>query len=348
MFHAEEDAPPTRWGLIAFATFAVQRRYTIDGVRADRFEGLTEFLAVARRKSFRGAAKDLGVTPGAISQSIRALEKRIALPLFQRTTRSVSLTEAGEALLARIEPATVAIEAALESLDAMRARPTGLLRLTVPHLAVPLFIEPVLPVFRARHPEVTLEVSVDDAFADLSKHGFDAGIRIGESVAQDMTFVRLTGDIRWHVVGAPRYFAKHGHPRTPRDLLQHASIRYRFPSGHVYKWELEERGRAIVVDVPGAITTNDGALQLSLAIAGEGLSYAPDFIVDRYLATKELETTLDDYAPKSGPLCLYFATGAQNQPKLRAFIDTLTELTRRPRVLAAAPRAMATGRDQTR
>lgn len=298
-------------------------------VRDDRFEGLTTFLAVARRRSFRAAAKDLGVTAGAVSQTIRALERRLGLPLFQRTTRAVSLTEAGETLHARIAPASEAIAQALETLDGMRARPSGLLRLTVPRVVLPFFIEPVIPAFRAAHPDVSLEIAADDAFVDLTAQGFDAGIRVGESVAQDMTFVRLSDDIVWRVVGSPAYFAAHGRPKTPRDLLRHRSIRYRFPSGSIYKWELEEKGRAIVVDVPGAITVNDGGLMLSLARAGQGLIYGADMFLQADLAAGLLETTLDAYAPTSAGLCLYFAAGAQAQPKLRAFIDTLLAICRK-------------------
>lgn len=305
-------------------------------MRADRFEGLSAFLAVARRRSFRAAAKDLGVTAGAVSQAIRALERRVGLPLFQRTTRSVALTEAGAALHARIAPASDQIEQALEALDELRVKPTGLLRLTVPRFVVAMFIEPVLRAFRAAHPEVAVEVSVDDAFVDLAEGGFDAGIRIGEAVAQDMAFVRLTGDITWVVVGAPSYFAAHGHPKTPRDLLNHASIRYRMPSGAIYRWELEEKGRAIVVDVPGSLTVNDGALMRALAREGHGLMYGPEFAFASDLESGALVRTLADHSPTSAGLCLYFATGAQTQPKLRAFIDTLlATLKKRPRAVSA-------------
>jgi DNA-binding transcriptional LysR family regulator len=293
----------------------------------DRFEGLSVFLAVARHKSFRAAAKEVGVTPGAVSQCIRALEERVGLPLFQRTTRSVALTEAGHALFERVSPASDQISAALGTLEGLRARPTGLLRLTVPRMAVPLFVEPVLPRFRQAHPDVAVEVSADDALVDLGEAGFDAGIRMGESVAQDMIGVRLSGDIRWHIVGAPSYFTKYGHPPTPRDLLRHIAIRFRFArSGTIYRWEFEEHGRPFVVDVPGAITVNDGELGLELARQGLGLAYAPDIHLVRDLEDGTLVTTLDAYAPTSAGFFLYFAAGAQSQPKLRAFIDTLLDV----------------------
>ncbi|XYI01933.1 LysR substrate-binding domain-containing protein [Sorangium sp. So ce1128] len=288
----------------------------------DRFEGLTVFLTVARRRSFRAAAAELGVTAGAVSQSIQALERRVGLPLFARTTRRVGLTEAGEKLLERLAPAASEIGAALEALGELRERPAGLLRLTVPRTAVPLVIEPVLPRFRRAHPGVEVEISVDNTFVDLVETGFDAGVRIGEALAKDMIAVRLTGDIRWIVVGAPAYFAAHGRPEVPEDLLAHACIRYRFQSAALYRWEFVRDGREITVDAPGAITVNDGELARSLAREGLGLAYMADTTVAEDLARGALATALDEYAPAGPGFFLYFPARAQAQAKLRAFIDT--------------------------
>ncbi|WP_437839914.1 LysR family transcriptional regulator [Sorangium sp. So ce1153] len=288
----------------------------------DRFEGLTVFLTVARRRSFRAAAAELGVTAGAVSQSIQALERRVGLPLFARTTRRVGLTEAGEKLLERLAPAASEIGAALEALGELRERPAGLLRLTVPRMAVPFVIEPVLPRFRRAHPGVDVEISVDNTFVDLAETGFDAGVRIGEALAKDMIAVRLTGDLRWIVVGAPAYFAAHGRPEVPEDLLAHACIRYRFQSAALYRWEFARDGREIAVDVPGAITVNDGELALSLAREGLGLAYTAEPFVAEDLARGTLATALDAYAPAGPGLFLYFPARAQAQAKLRAFIDT--------------------------
>ncbi|KYF93254.1 transcriptional regulator [Sorangium cellulosum] len=288
----------------------------------DRFEGLTVFLTVARRRSFRAAAAELGVTAGAVSQSIQALERRVGLPLFARTTRRVGLTEAGEKLLERLAPAASEIGAALEALGELRERPAGLLRLTVPRMAVPFVIEPVLPRFRRAHPGVDVEISVDNTFVDLAETGFDAGVRIGEALAKDMIAVRLTDDLRWIVVGAPAYFAARGRPEVPEDLLAHACIRYRFQSAALYRWEFARDGREIAVDVPGAITVNDGDLALSLAREGLGLAYTADAFVAEDLARGTLATALDAYAPAGPGLFLYFPARAQTQAKLRAFIDT--------------------------
>ena len=204
--------------------------------RSDGFSGLSEFLAVARHASFRAAAAELGVTPAAVSQAIRTLESKTGLVLFQRTTRHVGLTEAGESLLARGRPAAAepAESAAAEIADAfdaltdLRDRPAGLLRLSVPRVAVPLVIEPVLADFRRAYPDVSVDVDVDDGTVDLTANNLDAGVRIGEMVERDMIAVRLTPDLKWCVLGAPSYFAARGRPRTPEELTRHECIRYRF------------------------------------------------------------------------------------------------------------------------
>ncbi|WP_437792205.1 LysR substrate-binding domain-containing protein [Sorangium sp. So ce693] len=287
----------------------------------DRFEGLTVFLTVARHRSFRAAAAELGVTTGAVSQAIRALERRVGLPLFSRTTRRVGLTEAGERLHERLAPAAGEISAALEALDELRGQPAGLLRLTVPRTAVPFVIEPVLPRFRRAYPDVAVEISVDDALVDLAESGFDAGVRLGEDLAQDMTAVRLTPDLRWLVVGAPSYFAAHGRPEEPEDLLAHTCIRYRFQSSALYRWEFVRDHREITVHAPGTLTVNDANLAVSLARDGLGLAYMFDLAVAEDLASGALATALERHAPTGPGFFLYFPARAQTQAKLRAFID---------------------------
>jgi len=292
------------------------------------FDGLPTFLSVARQKSFRAAARELGVTPGAVSQTVRALELKLGVPLFQRTTRRVSLTDAGEALFARLAPAAAAIDAALEDLVSRRHEPAGLLRLTVPHIASARFIEPVLPRVHREYPDLHIEVSLNDALVDLAECGFDAGIRVGDALAPGMIGVRLTGDLKWGVFGAPAYFAKHGHPSRPRDLMQHECIRYRYPSGGLYRWELNERGRALSIDVPGRFTVNEGRLALGLARAGVGLMYSADQLLEEELRRGALEPTLLSYQAKSPGFYLYFAARSKEQPKLRAFIAAVLSVTR--------------------
>jgi DNA-binding transcriptional LysR family regulator len=298
--------------------------------RSDGFSGLSEFLSVARHASFRAAAAELGVTPAAVSQAIRTLETKTGLVLFQRTTRRVGLTEAGEKLLTGVRPAAAEIAEAFNALTDLRERPAGLLRLSVPRVALPLVIEPVLPAFRRAYPDVAVDIDVNDAAVDLTSNNLDAGIRIGELVERDMIAVRLTPDLRWSVLGAPAYFAARGRPRTPEELIRHECIRYRFlTAGSIYRWEFERGGREFSVDVPGGVTVNDSTLMMSFALRGMGLIYTADLFAARELAAGELESVLEEFLPKTPGLFLYFPARTQTQPKLRAFIDTLTAASKR-------------------
>lgn len=297
--------------------------------RVDTFTGLSEMLAVAELGSFRAAAARLRVTPAAVSQAVRALETRLGLPLFVRTTRSVATTEAGARLLARLRPATTEIGEALAGLDALRRDPSGLLRLSVPRIALDLVLLPALPAFRRRYPAVKVDLDVSDTSVDLMDNGFDAGIRIGSFIERDMVAVRLTRDFRWCVLGSPDYFAAHGKPRTPKDLLGHECIGYRFPSAKtVYRWEFRDGSRKFSVDTAGGIVVNDHLSMIALAEAGAGLSYTVELLVADELAAGTLRPVLRPYLPVTQGLYLYFPSRSQAQPKLRAFIDFLTQ--RRP------------------
>jgi DNA-binding transcriptional LysR family regulator len=248
--------------------------------------------------------------------------------LFVRTTRRIGLTEAGAALLARVNPAAAEIIAAVEA-AAAADEPTGLLRLTVPRMAVPLIIEPVIPALRRAHPKVSIEIAVDDAAVDMPGRGFDAGIRIGEYIERDMVAVRLTRDITWSVVASPAYVAKRSSPQTPQDLTAHDAIRYRFPrSGAVYRWEFERDGRAFSVDPPGNLIVNDGALLVSWACAGLGLAYVADLAVETEVDDGQLVRLLEAFLPTTPGLFLYFPQRAQTQSKLRAFIDIARQVLR--------------------
>jgi len=292
------------------------------GTSTDPFAGLAAFLAVAETGSFTAAAARLGVSPAAVSQTVKALENRLGTPLFLRTTRRVGLTEAGAALLIRARPAAAEIRQALETAGEMGEEPAGVLRLTVPRMAVPLVIEPVIPVLRRAHPKVAVEISVEDAAMDLPAHGYDAGIRIGEMVERDMVAVRLTRDIVWSVVASPAYLAARGTPQQPEDLTQHDAIRYRFPtSGAIYRWEFERDGRTLTVDPPGSLVVNDGALLISFALAGLGLAYVADIAAEEEIEADRLRPVLQPFLPRSPGLFLYFPRRASIQPKLRAFID---------------------------
>jgi len=290
--------------------------------RTDIFTGLSEFLAVAEHASFRAAAATLRVTPAAVSQAVRALEARVGLPLFQRTTRQVALTEAGAQLLTRLHPAATEIGAALDALGALRDRPVGRLRLSVPRIAMDLMIAPIVAGFRRAYPDVKVEIDVNDASVDLTSGGFDAGIRIGEFIQRDMIAVRITPNFRWCVVGAPAYFATHGRPRSPQDLSQHECIGYRFPTAKaVYRWQFVRRGREFSLAVPGSVVVNDHLSMIAFAKRGVGLAYTADLVAARELASGELEAVLKSHLPTKPGLFLYFPAKSQNQPKLRAFID---------------------------
>ncbi|KSV78418.1 transcriptional regulator [Sinorhizobium sp. Sb3] len=298
----------------------------------DPFNGLREFLAVAESSSFTAASATLGVTPNAVSQTIRALEARLGPQLFVRTTRRVALTEAGSAFLSRVRPAASEIADAYELLGDFRDRPMGNLKLTVPRMAIPLVLTPLLPRFRQAYPDVSVEISIDDAAVDITERGFDAGIRIGEAVERDMIAVRLTPDITWAVVGSPSYFVKQGRPQTPEELTRHEAIRYRYPaSGTIYRWEFEREGRDFSVDVPGGLTVNDFQMLMEMAEAGTGLAYLPDLSVRDAVASGRLQRVLEAYLPRSPGLFIYFPAKAQTQPKLRALLDLAAKVAREPK-----------------
>ncbi|OJY74097.1 MULTISPECIES: LysR family transcriptional regulator [unclassified Rhizobium] len=299
--------------------------------RRDTFDGLSVFLAVAERGNFRAASEVLGVTPAAVGQAIQALERRLGLPLFHRTTRKVSLTEAGAMLLAKLRPAASEIERTLADLDRLRAQPSGLLRLCVHRLALPFVIEPLLPAFRRTYPEVHVEIGVEDADIDVISGGFDAGIRIAEYIEKDMIAVSVSPPFRWLVLGAPSYFATHGSPETPDDLTRHECIRFRFPrSRSLYDWEFVCSGRPVSIRPSGGTIVNDSSLLRSLAAQGMGLIYTSDRAAAAELESGQLAPCLENFAPPPDRLYLYFPEHSATQPKLRAFIDMAkTRLPRR-------------------
>lgn len=295
--------------------------------RTDAYTGLTEFMAVAELGSFRAAAAQLRVTPAAVSQAIRALEIRLGLPLFLRTTRSVALTEAGSDLNRRLRPAAREFDQALEAVAALRGRPSGTLRLSVPRIALALVVYPVMPTFRAAFPDIHVEIDVDDASVDLTANGFDAGIRIGNIVDRDMVAVPLTPNFRWCVVGAPQYFGVRGIPRSPDELHRHECIGYRFPSAkNVARWQFVRKGKVVTFDVAGSVIVNDHLSMIALATRGVGLAYTAEIIAESELAQGSLKRVLQTFCRASAGLCLYFPRRSQAQPKLRAFIDTCREV----------------------
>lgn len=298
-------------------------------------ENVAQFLAVAETLSFTQAAKLLGVTPTAVSKSIRNLERRHDVVLFRRTTRHVALTEAGLALFHRLRHTADDINTAFRALSHFRDRPSGTLRLTFSHLVMKILIEPLLGEFRKKYPDVILDLSLNEGTVDIVSGNYDAGIRLGESLERDMVAVRLTPAIKWSVVGSPAYFEKAGRPRTPHELTGHEAILYRFvTSGVPHKWEFTEDGRDFSVAMPGRLIVNDRASLVSLAKMGLGLAYVSNIEVREELAENQLESVLCDFITPDAGLFLYFSARSQTQPKLRAFIDMATSVAARAELRA--------------
>jgi DNA-binding transcriptional LysR family regulator len=297
--------------------------------RSNPFAGLSEFLAVGRFRSFRRAAHELGVTPGAVSQAVRGLEARLRQPLFHRTTRSVALTEAGERLLASVRPAAGIITESLDDLLQMGARPSGTLRLLVQRSALAHVVEPLVALFRAQYPEVQLEICVEADSTGLVGAGYDAGVRIGEYIDRDMVATRVSRPFRWLVYGAPSYLQKHGRPRVPEDLSRHECLRYRRPEiGDIYRWEFERSGQSVVIDPPGAVLVNDPTLLRTFARQGMGLIYSASINVAADVEQGTLEPLLEKFSPAQESFFIYYPRASRNQPKVRAFIELCTRLIR--------------------
>jgi len=296
-------------------------------VNTASFPQLEAFLAVARLRSFSSAARELGVSRSAISQSVRQLEEQLRVVLLARTTRSVSFTDAGSRLVESAGPALGQVVAALTQVAAQPGEIVGRVRLSVPRVAVPFVIDPVLPTFRARHPRVEVEVAIDERFVDIVAEGYDAGVRLSEAIERDMVQVRLTDAFRFVVVGAPDYLARHGTPERPEDLLRHECITFRSKTtGALYAWEFERGRRTWRVPVRGGVVTNDGPVSVSLAERGLGLAYTAEPTVMQQLDTGRLERVLERYAPTVPGFFLYFPSLAQRSPPLRLFVEAAKEL----------------------
>jgi DNA-binding transcriptional LysR family regulator len=290
-------------------------------VRQGALDGVEVFLSVAQHRSFRRAAAELGVTPSAISQAVRALETRVGAVLFMRTTRSVGLTEAGERFLSRAKPAFEELVAASEVARELGQRPAGLLRLSVPRAVVPILLEPLIASFCQAYPEVEVEIAASEELIDLAAEGFDAGIRLGQFIAADMVAVRLTKPFRLIIVGSPAYLARSGRPERPDDLRQHACLRLRRSNGALALWSLNDNGRVIEIAVSGPLIANDFPTMLGAAIEGVGLAQVPEPIAAGAVTAGKLVRVLGPFAPLTPGVFLYYPGQRQIMPKLRAFID---------------------------
>jgi DNA-binding transcriptional LysR family regulator len=285
---------------------------------------LTAFVAVADHLSFRAAASHLGVTPSALSHSVRQLEERLRIRLLHRTTRSVSLTDAGSRLVERLRPAIDQIGDALEDLNQERSRPFGRLRIYATHTAAASVIAPVWRRFLSTYPEVHLELQVSEAPLDIVAKGFDAGIGTQDRAAADMIAVRVMGPMKVAVVGAPSYFAQRSRPRTPDDLARHSCVQYRrYADGITFDWPFERNGKSRIVSVDGRVMVNDPYLAVRAAADGLGIAYTIEALAEPFLLSGHLLRVLEDWSPSFEGLFLYYPGHRQVPAALRALIDMI-------------------------
>ena len=296
----------------------MKQNYTIPrGV----FEGVEVFLRVADRRSFRQAAADLGLTPSAVSQAVRALEAKLGVALLTRTTRSVGLTEAGARFLQHARPAFDEVMAGGDAARDLAEKPSGLLRISVPRAAIAQVLQPLIASFCRACPQVTVELSANEQLVDLAAEGFDAGIRMGQFLADDVVAIRLTPPFRLAIVGSPDYFACHGRPKTPSDLARQACARIRSSNGALAPWRLRVGKDVVETVVSGPLIANDFPTLAAMAVAGVVLAQVPEPITREPIAAGRLEEVLRTHAPETPGLFLYFPNRRQVLPKLRAFID---------------------------
>ncbi|MBZ6077485.1 LysR family transcriptional regulator [Microvirga puerhi] len=283
---------------------------------------LDAFAAVARARSFRNAARLRGVSASSLSEAVRRLEARLQVRLLNRTTRSVTPTEAGERLLERLNPALQEVAAALDEVNIFRDSPTGTLRLNVPTVAARLILPPIIGPFLAAHPGITLEVVAEDSFVDVLAAGFDAGIRYDERLERDMIAIPIGPRVqRFVTAAAPSYLEARGRPAHPNEILSHNCIRHRFANGRALPWDYERSGETIRISPTGPLVATNFDLELSAAIQGLGLIHSFEEFLAPAIARGALEPVLEDWSERfSGPF-LYYASRRHMPAPLRAFVD---------------------------
>jgi DNA-binding transcriptional LysR family regulator len=291
---------------------------------AQGFDELAAFAAVARERSFTRAGAKLGVSPSALSQTVKGLEERLGLRLLTRTTRSVAPTEAGERLLLTVAPRFEEIEQALVALSEMRERPAGTIRITAGEHAARSVLQPGLAKLLPDFPDIRVEIAVDYGLVDIVAEGFDAGVRLGEQVAKDMIALRIGPDMRMAVVGSPAYFQKHPRPSTPQDLTDHNCINMRLPTyGGLFPWEFEKNGREVKVRVDGQLVFNTIRQRLDSALQGLGLAYMPEDVAAPCIASGELIRVLEDWCPPFSGYHLYYPSRRHASPAFSLLVDAL-------------------------
>ncbi|PRA27925.1 LysR family transcriptional regulator [Pseudomonas poae] len=286
---------------------------------------LTAFVAIAEQRSFSGAARMLGVSPSALSHSMRGLESRLELRLFNRTTRSVALTEAGEQLFQRVQPLLGELDCAVNDVTSERNTPSGLIRLSASESSFKLLIRDVMPQFLQDNPQIHIECVVDSRLVDIVADGFDAGIRLFDDVPRDMIAVRFGPDVRFAAVASPDYLSRHPAPHTPQDLKAHRCIRFRFASGTLFRWDLDHEGRSASVDVDGPMTLDNINLMVEAALAGVGIAWVPEHQVDEHLQAGRLVHVLPEWGPCYAGACLYYPANRHPPMALRMFVEAVRE-----------------------
>jgi DNA-binding transcriptional LysR family regulator len=290
-------------------------------MQLDNLSHLAVFTSVARHSSFRKAAADLALSASAVSYAVRTLEDRLGVGLFNRTTRSVALTEAGQRLFERLQPALGDLGDALEEMNNFRDTPTGTLRINTSRVGGQQVIAPLMQRFLAAYPEIHLDVVSDDGLVDIVGMGFDVGIRYEEAVPEDMIALSVGPAQRFAVIGAPAYFERHGLPQHPDDLVRHNCIRHRFPSGLLYKWELAKGDIQMHIDGKGHLTVGDAQLAIRAAVDGIGLAFTLEDTVAPLIEEGKLIRVLDDWCPRFPGFMLYYPRQRRMSSALRAFID---------------------------
>ncbi|WP_321942542.1 LysR family transcriptional regulator [Paraburkholderia tropica] len=284
---------------------------------------LQAFMTVAARRSFVQAAGELGVSRSALSHAMRGLENTLSVRLLHRTTRSVSLTEAGERLLGRLRPVLSELDHALDDVARDEEALRGSLRINGSDGAIRHLLQTVVPRFLAQYPQMELDLVSEGRFVDIVAEGFDAGVRLGEAVHKDMIAVRISDDLRFLAVASPRYLRKHGRPALPGDLQAHRCIRQRLPGGRRYRWEFARHGESVAIDPPGALTLDSNTLMVEAALDGLGIAYVPEPYARDALARKRLVAVLEDWCPAIPGLFLYFPGNRHIPAGLRALIEVV-------------------------
>jgi DNA-binding transcriptional LysR family regulator len=284
------------------------------------------FLAIAKHRSFRRAGLELGVSASALSHALKGLESRLGVRLLNRTNRSVMLTAAGEELQAAISGPFESIGQAVEGLNRFRDAPAGRIRLNVAEDAASLLLGPVLPAFIDRYPDIELDLSVSNRMIDVIGQGYDAGIRYGGTVPEDMVAQRLSADIRWVAVGSPAYLERFGTPHHPNDLLQHRCLRIRLGDERIYRWEFENGEEELALTVPGAITIDETQVARTLALRGAALMYAPEPSVAPHIEAGTLKVVLAAWAPMGPGYHIYYSSRRQLPTGLRLLIELIREM----------------------